>query len=210
MTGEENILTGRATDIDAVAASIAGQVRGLRQVRGWSLDELASRSGVSKGMVVQIEGARTNPSIGTLCRLAEAFGVSIGRLIEAPAEPVVRVIGADEPPALWHGQSGGTAHLLRGVNDPAFVELWRWRLQPGEQRSAEDHAPSTRELMHVLTGALTVRVEQTLYLVRAGETIDFRGDRPHEYRNEGSETVDLTMVVIMPPGEYDRARHAFT
>src|SRR5690242_12772679 len=166
MTGEENILTGRATDIDAVAASIAGQVRGLRQVRGWSLDELASRSGVSKGMVVQIEGARTNPSIGTLCRLAEAFGVSIGRLVEAPAEPVVRVVGADEAPALWHGEFGGTAHLLRGVNDPAFVELWRWRIVPGERRSADDHAPGTRELMHVLAGVLTVRVEQTLYLVR--------------------------------------------
>src|ERR1044071_4196777 len=124
MTGKENILTGGARDIEAVAASIAGQVRGLRQGRGWSLDELASRSGVSKGMVVQIEGARTNPRIGTLCRLAGAGGVSIGRLPEAAAEPVVRVIGVDESPALWHGQSGGTAHLLRGVNDPAFVQPW--------------------------------------------------------------------------------------
>jgi transcriptional regulator with XRE-family HTH domain len=202
-------LTGRSTDLEAVAASIAGQVRGLRQGRGWSLDELASRSGVSKGMVVQIEGARTNPSIGTLCRIAEAFGVSIGRLIEATAEPVVRVIGADEVPTLWHGSAGGRAHLLRGVNDPAFVELWRWRLMPGEHQSADDHTPGTRELMHVHTGQLTVRVDQTPYLVRAAETIDFRADRPHEYRNDGTETVDLTMVVVMPPGGYDRARHTF-
>jgi transcriptional regulator with XRE-family HTH domain len=209
VTGEENILTGRTTDIDAVAASIAGQVRGLRQVRGWSLDELASRSGVSKGMVVQIEGARTNPSIGTLCRLAEAFGVSIGRLIEAPAEPVVRVIAADETPALWQGPAGGAAHLLRGVNEPAFVDLWRWRLMPGEHQSADDHTPGTRELMHVHTGVLTVRVDQTPYLVRAGDTIDFRADKPHEYRNDGAEPVTLTMVVVMPPGEYDRARHTF-
>jgi transcriptional regulator with XRE-family HTH domain len=210
MTGEENIVTGRGTDIDAVAASIAGQVRGLRQARGWSLDELASRSGVSKGMVVQIEGARTNPSIGTLCRIAEAFGVSIGRLIEAAAEPVVRVVGAADPPVLWHGTAGGRAQLLRGVNDPAFVELWRWRLMPGEHQSADDHTPGTRELMHVHAGELTVRVDQAPYLVGPAETIDFRADRPHEYRNDGTEPVELTMVVIMPPGEYDRARHMFS
>jgi transcriptional regulator with XRE-family HTH domain len=199
-------LTGRSAEADAVAASIAKHIRGLRQARGWSLDELAYRSGVSKGMVVQIEGARTNPSIGTLCRLAEAFGVSIGRLVEAAAEPVVRVVRADEPPVLWKGSAGGAARLLRGVNDPAFVEVWDWRLAPGERHVSGDHAPGTRELVYVHAGAFTVLVDLEPHQVRTGETIDFRADRPHEYRNDGDEPAVLTMVVVMPPGEYDRTR----
>jgi len=89
MTVKENMLTDRERDAQA---AIARQVKSLRQARRWSLDELSSRSGVSKGMLVQIEGARTNPSIGTLCRLAEAFGVSIGRLLEAEPEPVVKIV----------------------------------------------------------------------------------------------------------------------
>jgi len=207
VTGEENILTGRSSEVDAVAASIAKHVRGLRQTRGWSLDELAYRSGVSKGMVVQIEGARTNPSIGTLCRLAEAFGVSVGRLVEATPEPVVRVVRADEPPVLWKGKAGGAARLLRGVNDPAFVEVWDWRLAPGESHVSGDHAPGTRELVYVRSGAFTAIVDLVPHAVQAGETIDFRADRPHEYRNDTDEDALLTMVVVMPPGEHDR-RHA--
>jgi transcriptional regulator with XRE-family HTH domain len=206
LTRKENILTGRSTEVNAVAASIAKHVRALRQARSWSLDELANRSGVSKGMVVQIEGARTNPSIGTLCRLAEAFGVSIGRLVEASAEPVVRVVRADEPPVLWKGAAGGAARLLRGVNDPAFVELWEWRLEPGERHASGDHAPGTRELVYVHAGSFTVVVDLEPHEVKTGETIDLRADRPHEYRNDGAEPVLLTMVVVMPAGERDRSR----
>ena len=199
-------MTERSPGTDAVTASIARQVRALRQARGWSLDELALRSGVSKGMVVQVEGARTNPSIGTLCRLAEAFGVNVGRLLEAAAEPVVKVLTADEQPVLWKGELGGTGRLLRGVNDPAFVEVWQWRFEPGERHASSDHAPTTRELVTVQAGTLTVLVDGEPHRAGPGETIDFRSDRPHEYRNEGAEPVLITMVVVMPPGEYHRGR----
>ncbi|WP_433051360.1 helix-turn-helix domain-containing protein [Dactylosporangium sp. CS-033363] len=198
---KENILTDRERDAQV---AIARQVKGLRQGRRWSLDELASRSGVSKGMLVQIEGARTNPSIGTLCRIAESFGVNVGLLLEAEPEVVVRVVGADEPPVLWRGPGGGTGRLLRGVNDPAFVEVWEWRMAPGEEHDSGDHAPRTREIIHVDAGSITVQVGETDYPVATRETIDFPADRPHRYRNSGAVEAVLTMVVVMPPGEHDR------
>ncbi|GAA1562505.1 XRE family transcriptional regulator [Dactylosporangium maewongense] len=192
-------------DVAQVAqAAIARHVKALRQGRRWSLDELASRSGVSKGMLVQIEGAKTNPSIGTLCRIAESFGVSIGRLLESEPEPVVRIVGADEPPVLWRGGAGGTGRLLRGVNDPAFVEVWEWRMPPGETHDSGDHSSGTRELIHLREGSLVVTVDGSQYTVRTGETIDFRADRPHTYRNAADVEAVLTMVVVMPEGEFDR------
>jgi transcriptional regulator with XRE-family HTH domain len=191
----------RSAEEAAVAAAVARRVRALRQSRNWSLDELAGRSGVSRGMVVQIEGAKTNPSIGTLCRLAEAFGVSVAGLIESTVEPAVRVIGADEPPVLWRGPSGGAARLLCGGRE---VELWDWRMAPGERHTSIEHSPGTRELIHVQTGALAVTVEGVEHPVASGETIDFAADRPHGYRNDATVTAVLTMVVVMPPGEWDR------
>jgi transcriptional regulator with XRE-family HTH domain len=206
VTVEENILTTprSATQEEAAQTAIARHVKSLRQARRWSLDELASRSGVSKGMLVQIEGARTNPSIGTLCRVAESFGVSIGRLLEAEPEPVVKIVAADEPPVLWRGALGGSGRLLRGVNDPAFVEVWEWRVAAGEDHTSGDHAPRTRELIQVREGSLIVTVDGADYAVEEGETVDFRADRPHAYRNPGTTEAVLTMVVVMPEGERDR------
>jgi transcriptional regulator with XRE-family HTH domain len=190
--------------VEAVTAAVAAQVHALRAARGWSLDELAGRSGVSKGMVVQIEAARTNPSVGTLCRLADAFGVTIARLIEPGEARTVRVSAAADAPLLWRGAGGGFGRLLAGTNDPDFVELWEWRLEPGERHDSPDHAPGTRELLHVLTGALVVTVDGRDHHVPGGHTIEFAGDRAHGYRNEGTEPAELVMVVVMPPGEWDR------
>ena len=199
----------RRTDrsgVDAVTAAVAQHVRALRQARGWSLDELSGRSGVSKGMVVQIEAARTNPSVGTLTRIADAFGVTVARLLEPSAARTVRVTSAEDAPLLWRGGYGGFGRLLGGLNEPDFVELWEWRLSPKDAHESPDHAPGTRELLHVLSGTLTVTVDGSTYVVEAGETIDFQADKPHGYRNDADQPTRLLMVIAMPPGDFDRRR----
>ena len=198
--------TSGRTGVEAVTAAVAQHVRALRQGRGWSLDELSGRSGVSKGMLVQIEAARTNPSVGTLTRIADAFGVTVARLLEPAADRTVKVTSADDAPLLWRGGYGGYGRLLGGLNEPDFVELWEWRLSSHDEHASPDHAPGTRELLHVLSGTLTVTVDGTNYTVLSGETIDFRADKPHGYRNDGDQPVRLLMVIAMPPGDFDRRR----
>ena len=195
-----------AGSVEALTAAVARQVRTLRSSRGWSLDELAGRSAVSKGMIVQIEAARTNPSVGTLCRLADAFGVAVTRLLESTDEKPVRITSGSDAPVLWRGTAGGFARLLGGLNEPDFVELWDWVLEPGDRHAADDHPAGTRELVHVIAGELTVAISGAAHRVGLGDTIDFAADAPHEYRNEGDRTTRLVMVVVTPPGEVDRRR----
>jgi transcriptional regulator with XRE-family HTH domain len=212
LTVKDRVLTDtperrtRERQVEAVTAAVAQHVRALRQARGWSLDELSGRSGVSKGMVVQIEGARTNPSVGTLSRIAEAFGVSIARLLEPAAERTVRISVAHDAPTLWRGGFGGLGRLLAGANDPDVVELWEWRLEPHDRHDSPDHSPGTRELIHVLAGEVTVTVEGNDHLVRAGETIDFVADKAHAYRNDGQHSARLLMVVLIPPDSFGATR----
>jgi transcriptional regulator with XRE-family HTH domain len=205
MTVKDSVMTDPgAGRVSAVTAAVARQVRDLRASRGWSFEELAGRSGVSKGMLVQIEAARTNPSVGTLCRVADAFGVNIARLLEPGDETPVKISAAADAPVLWRGDGGGTAHLLSGLGEPDLVELWDWRLNPGEGHDSADHPRGTREVLHVLGGTAVVVVDGVEHEVRAGETIEFHADREHGYRNRTEEPVRLVMVVVTPSGEWDR------
>src|ERR1700741_5097838 len=110
-----------------------------RAERGWSLDQLAARSGVSKGVLVSLEQGRSNPNLATLARIGDAFGLPVTRLIDAPSEPDVRITGADQARTLWPGTSGGTGTITAATDPPWAAELWRWEVQPGESFGGDPH-----------------------------------------------------------------------
>ena len=63
---------------------LASRVRQARKARSFSLQQAAERAGVSRRFLVEVEAARTNPSIGKLAALAEAYGLPLRDLCDLP------------------------------------------------------------------------------------------------------------------------------
>lgn len=186
-------------DLELVTQSIARNTKRLRQARDFSLDMLAARAGVSRGMLIQIEQARTNPSIGTLVRVADALGVSIAQLLDYSDTPAVRITPAEESVALWSTEAGSEGRLLGGTEAPGPLELWSWRLMPGEGHDSEPHPPGTAELVRVDEGELTLLLDGRAYTVPTGATAHFESHVAHGYHNGGGTPVRITLVVSVPP-----------
>jgi transcriptional regulator with XRE-family HTH domain len=186
-----------------VAGAVARATRSLRAERRWSLEALASRAGISKGMLVQIEQARTNPSLTTLCRLADAFGVTLAQLVELSEAPTVRVVEGDEAVRLWEGGSGSWADLLLGTDQREHVELWNWQLAPGDERPSEAHAEGTQEMVAVQAGTLTLHVGESEHVVPRGGGALFAADRPHRYANHTKRPVRFVLVVLQAASDLD-------
>jgi len=185
------------TDPDAITNVVARTVRALRADHGWSLDQLAARSGVSKGVLVALEQGKANPNLHTLSRISDAFGVPATRLLEVTGEPRVRITSRSA--VLWRGPSGGTGTLIAATDAPWAAELWRWEMQPGEAHGGAPHAPATRELVCVDEGTLTLTVAGEAHEVTAGQSAQFPGDCPHQYGNSQPERLRVTMIVVIPP-----------
>jgi transcriptional regulator with XRE-family HTH domain len=182
---------------DEVNAAVGRNVRGQRTRLAWTLEDLAARAGVSKGMLLQVEQARTNPSVATICRLATALGVSIASLVEAPEVPSARVVRAKEGVALWTGgQAGSAAKLMVGSGTSQQVELWDVRMEAGDGFGSEGHPTGTRELLLVIDGELTLELDGTPHRVGAGDAVAFVADRPHAYRNLGTSPLRYSLSVI--------------
>ncbi|GAA2822219.1 XRE family transcriptional regulator [Kitasatospora paracochleata] len=186
-------------DPDLVTQALARNLKRLRTDRGHTLDALAARSGVSRGMVVQIEQGRTNPSVGTVVRLADALGVSIARLLDYDETSVVRIVPADEAVRLWSGPDGGSGVLLNGIEAPGPLELWSWLMHPGEGHSSDPHPPGTVEIARVDEGELTLTLDGRDHRVPAGSTASYEAATAHGYRNDGDTPLRLTLVVSVPP-----------
>jgi transcriptional regulator with XRE-family HTH domain len=185
------------TELPSLAGAVARTVKTLRAERGWSLDQLAARSGVSKGVLVALEQGRSNPNLATLARLSDAFGVPVTLLVDVSDEPAVRI--ADSSRMLWQGPSGGTGTIIGATDPPWGTELWRWEVRPGESFGGDAHAPGTRELVWVESGSLTITVAGQGYQVGPGQSARFPGSLPHHYANTGTEPARFLMVVVIAP-----------
>lgn len=185
-------------DLDLLTQSLARNVRYWRAERGFTLDALATRSGVSRGMLIQIEQARTNPSIATVVKIGDALGVSVTSLLDYERGPRVRVVAPEATATVWDTGAGSHGRLLAGTEAPGPLELWEWRLMPGEGNSSDAHPQGTWEILHVTAGTLTLTVDGVAHQVAAGASAVFAADAAHAYRNEHGEPADFTMAVSVP------------
>lgn len=181
---------------EVVGEAVARTVRSLRSAHGWSLDQLAARAGVSKGVLVALEQSRGNPNLSTLIRVSEALGVTLTRLVQVEEVPPVQLYPASRQVVLWRGPNGGTGTLLAGTEPRPSIELWRWELKVGESRDSEAHTPGTREIAAVDSGTLTLIVDGHRTRVGPGEAALFDGDRTHAYANESEEDVCFVLTVM--------------
>jgi transcriptional regulator with XRE-family HTH domain len=187
------------SDLDLLTQSLARNVKRWRTERGFTLDALAARAGVSRGMLIQIEQARTNPSLGTVVKIGDALGVSITTLLDYEQGPKVRVVPADQAVRLWHTDAGSYNRLLAGTEAPGPLELWDWRLMPGESSASDPHPPGTVELLHVTAGELTLTVDGADHRVPAGASASFEADVRHVYANDGDVPTEMVLAVSVPP-----------
>ncbi|KAK1185676.1 XRE family transcriptional regulator [Streptomyces sp. NBS 14/10] len=180
--------------------TVANNVRAARARAGLSLDELSRRAQVSKGALVGLEKAQGNPNLATLVRLADTLGISVSALMQGPAEGRVRVVAADAVAPLRTGPRGSEARLMLTASGPAPVEVWRWRLEPGEECPSHPHQAGVVETISVTYGRMALVVDGAEHTVEAGQTATFDGDAPHTYRGSGAEACHLIMTVHLPPG----------
>jgi transcriptional regulator with XRE-family HTH domain len=178
----------RTSHPGSAAQPIARNLRRWRTARGLTLSALAEQAGIAKSTVSLIESGQGNPSIDTVWALASALGVPFASLLhdESPNEDVVvvredadSVIGLDEADL----RAGGLVlrHMLTRTGG-ALIEIFAAVLDEGAVRHANAHVSGLFEHILVAEGAVEFSSESFCEVVRQGDLISFRADRPHSYR----------------------------
>ena len=186
------------TTVSHLSAAVGAKVRTERKARGWTLDQLAGTSGVSRRMLINVEQGTANPSVTTLLRLSDALGIGLPALVDVPQTKPVKVVRSGDAPALWTGEHGGRGVLLAGTRPPDVLELWDWTLAPGDRHDSEAHVRGTKEILQVRDGTITVEVDGQVEVLAVGDAISFASDVPHSYANDGTEPARFSLTVFEP------------
>jgi transcriptional regulator with XRE-family HTH domain len=159
-------------DIDR---SLARRLKALRTQRGWSLDQLAGDSGVSRATLSRLENAEVSATAQVLGRIAAAYGLSISRLIALAEDGFqAHLTPADQP--LWRDpESGFVRHTVSPPDRPLSGEVVAGEL-PAGARIAYDRPPRPGLEHHLWLqeGTLTVTLGAVDHTLSSGDCLRYR------------------------------------
>ena len=182
---------------EAINRHLGGRVKQLRTAKGWSLDALAGASGVSRSMLSQIEREQANPTLAVTMRIAQAFGMALGELLEMPnAASSVSVIRGDDRAYHYRSDKFCRLRTLSPLNLEKDVEFYEVQLQPGGALRSSPHFEGTREFLTVQKGQVRLESGADAEELVAGDSASYRADVPHAIINTGRTEALLFLVDI--------------
>ncbi|MFE1925174.1 helix-turn-helix domain-containing protein [Streptomyces asoensis] len=191
--------TGAAGSPDPVDVRIAGRLAQLRAERGWSLGELAERSGVSRSTLSRAERAEISPTASLLNRLCHVYGRTMSRLLGEVEAQGALVVRAGEQ-SVWEDRASGFVRRSVSPPHPALRgELVEGRLAAGADLSY-DRPPVAGLEQHlwVLEGALEVTADGVAHHLAAGDCLRLRVWGPTRFRCAGDDEVRYVLAVVLP------------
>ena len=183
--------------MDTINLIVSKNIKQARQEKDLSLDELARLSGVSKSMLAQIERGSGNPSLTTLWKIADGMKVPFSRLITRPQAPydVVRLSELD--PIL--GDEGKLKnYVLFPDDDNQRFSIYYMEVEPGYGWTAEPHVRETIESITIFSGELELCIGENTFRLKKGESIRFKADLLHSYRNISKEILVFHNILYNP------------
>lgn len=176
---------------------VCSAVREMRKKRGWTLEKLALQSGVSRSMLSQIERAAANPTLGVAYRIAQAFGLSLGQLVDLPVgRPKIEAIRHHDKGSLFRDDASCRIRTLSPLPLEKDVEFYELMLKPGGSLDSAPHFEGTREFLTVVTGNVRLTSAGETTELAAGDSAHYPADVPHAIQNLTTDQAVLFLVDI--------------
>lgn len=189
--------TSTAADVESINEDLGRRVKKLRGDRGWSLEDLASVSGVSRSMLSEIERERANPTLSVTYRIARAFGLSLQDLIEsADSASSIQVTRADDRAQIYRSDKQCQIRTLSPLNLEKDIEFYEVRLPLNGALVSQAHVDGTREFLTVKEGGVNLQSGNFNEALAKGDSATYRADVAHTIANSGKREAVMFLVVI--------------
>jgi XRE family transcriptional regulator, regulator of sulfur utilization len=183
-----------------VTEKLGKTIRRLRQAYNYSLGDLSEQSGVAKSIISQIEKNETNPTLGTLYKLARALNSPIEDILRGDDTPaLIEKLGPQGTPLLVSEDGRCRLRIVGWIRTVELVQWYYLEAEPGGTLDSDPHPSGSIENLTVLSGAVVVTVGEEQFRLGTGETARYAGDRPHRITNEGDIPAAAMMVNLLAP-----------
>jgi transcriptional regulator with XRE-family HTH domain len=178
--------------------NLAENLKEIRAKRKLTLEEASKLTGVSRSMLSAIEKGDVNPTISVIWKIADGYKVKFSSLMEDKRQ-AYRVIRAENIQPLTEGDGRYVNYPEFPFDDKTLFETYRIRIDRGGHLEAQPHMPGTEEYITVFSGKVCITAGEESADLSEGDSIHFLADVPHSYKNIGTKTVWLSMILYYRP-----------
>jgi transcriptional regulator with XRE-family HTH domain len=185
------------SEIEQTVSAIGAKVAKTRAERGWSLQQLARRSGLSPASIHKIEKSGMTPTITSLMKVAAALGKSVGYFIEeSDGLRPVTVVRRDERTRLHTSKDGLVLNNISGRYGPFFVAGAEADVEPWADSGPQPMIHPGEELVLLLEGTMRFTIDAVDYDLEEGDSIHFRTAYPHSWANPSDRSARAIWLAI--------------
>jgi transcriptional regulator with XRE-family HTH domain len=176
---------------------IGSKLRAARKAHGYTLDQLATASGLTKGFLSRIERDETSLSVASLVTLCQVMSIDVGSLFTVPDVALVRRADA---PAINLGGTG-VAEKLMTPRGQAKLQLVHSVVEPGGTGGSDLYTINCEvEVLYVLRGTVELVFSDRTQKLAAGDALTFSGGEPHTWRNlSASRPAEVIWALVPAP-----------
>jgi transcriptional regulator with XRE-family HTH domain len=178
---------------------IARRVRELRTERGFSLDSLAARSGVSRSSISMIERAEISPTAVVLERLATGLDVPLASLFDPPTHPASSPVSRRADQTSWRDPQSG--YLRRNVSPPGNdspIRIIEVEFPPDAVVAYEtaDRDIVIHQQVWLLSGSIEVTISDETHTLGTGDCLSMTINQPITFRNPTARRARYAVVIV--------------
>ncbi|MDH2896713.1 MULTISPECIES: helix-turn-helix domain-containing protein [Rahnella] len=178
---------------------LAERLAELRIGQGWSLEQLAQLTGISRATLSRVERAETSPTASLLGKLSAAYGLTTSRLLMALEDNPPELIRRAQQP-VWHDRETGFERRSVSAPAPGFrAELISGLLKSGATISY-DSPPVDGLEQHIwmLEGVLEFTLDGRCYRLEAGDCLRFHLHGTTSFHVPGPQDARYAIVISRP------------
>jgi len=184
---------------------LAQRIKNLRQQRQLTLEDTASRTGLTRSWLSKVENFRITPSLPALAKIAGALGVTLADLVE----------GLDEKPQLVVIRKGERKEIERdsGISDIQYYSLAHQRANrrmdpfildiPPKKGRKEALAHEGEEFLLLLKGEVVFEYDEREIALSSGDSLYFDATVQHRLLNRSTRPAQVLCVFLGGNGARD-------
>jgi transcriptional regulator with XRE-family HTH domain len=171
-------------DLESALSGVGPRLRALRQERETTLTDLSATTGISVSTLSRLESGSRRPTLELLLPLAQAHGVTLDELVDAPP--------TGDPRVHLRPVTRGGMTMVPLTRRPGGIQAYKLVVQP-RPGTAEPQlqAHEGYEWLYVLDGRLRVVLGEHDLVLAPGEAAEFDTRVPHWFGAATDQPVEF-------------------